>query len=122
MFPIKNLAFEIFILILFQMCIFCQIFKKSCFNIFSSSEPKAHSPYLHYFAGSQVHKNPILEIQVTSKINWGGLTPPPPPPIIYLDTWISNIDFLYTGNQRINANMVNRGAYSIYEGIHPFIE
>ena len=28
------------------------------------------------------------------------------PPIIYLDTWISNIDFLYTGNQRINANMV----------------
>ena len=32
----------------------------------------------------------------------------PPPPIIYLDTWISNIDFLYTGNQRINANMVNK--------------
>ena len=36
----------------------------------------------------------------------GGFNPPPPP-LIYLDTWISNIDFLSTGNQRINANMVN---------------
>ena len=53
-----------------------------------------------WFPGTQ---KPIFEIQVTSKINGGGLTPP----IIYLDTWISNIDFLYTGNQRINANMVN---------------
>ena len=29
-----------------------------------------------------------------------------PPPIIYLVTWIFNIDFLCTGNQQINANMV----------------
>ena len=56
-----------------------------------------------WFPGTQ---KPILEIQVTSKTN-GGFNPPPPSPIIYLDTWISNIDFLYTGNQRINANTVN---------------
>ena len=35
---------------------------------------------------------------------WGGFN---------LDTWISNIDFLYTGNQRINANMVNKGVFSV---------
>ena len=52
-------------------------------------------------------QKPILEIQVTSKVH-GGFNPTPPPPIIYLDTWISNIDFLYTGNQRINANMVTK--------------
>ena len=39
----------------------------------------------------------------------GGLTPPPPP-IIHLDTRIPNIDFPHTGNQRINANMVNRSS------------
>ena len=32
------------------------------------------------------------------------------PPIIYLDTRIPNIDFLHIGNQRINANMVNRSS------------
>ena len=60
-----------------------------------------------WFPGTQ---KPILEIQVTSKVNGGGggLTPP----IIYLDTWISNIDILYTGNQRINANMVNSLRYT----------
>ena len=42
----------------------------------------------------------------------GSLTPP----IIYLDTWISNIDFLYTGNQRINANMVNNVGCFIVNG------
>ena len=33
-FPIKKLAFEIFIFILSQICNFCQNFKKSCFIIF----------------------------------------------------------------------------------------
>ena len=63
-----------------------------------------------WFPGTQ---KPILKIQVASKINGGGGGP-----IIYLDTWISNIDFLYTGNQRINANMVNvsgRGTQSSIE-------
>ena len=59
---------------------------------------------IFWFPGTQktIH---VLEIQVTRKISGRGV--PPPSPIIYLDTWISNIDFLYTGNQRINANMVN---------------
>ena len=34
----------------------------------------------------------------------------PPPPIINLVTWVFNNDFLCTGNQQINANMVNVSA------------
>ena len=32
-FPVKNMAFKIFIFSLFKICNFCQIFKKSCFII-----------------------------------------------------------------------------------------
>ena len=64
-------------------------------------------------AGYLCMKNQYWKYRYPAKLM--GWFNPPPHPIIYLVTWIFNIDFLCTGNQQINANMVNKDSEQYYQ-------